>query len=175
MKEKFTALLKHRLFPTVVVSLISLGIVFYAYYFRIAPILEERREIVKNIESINKKKLMRETGELKKKKKSLNDKYAAARASLKKYDGQIYTDKYSISVDILQKLNRHGFNIYDYKLNKSYDGLKLTISGSYLNLIKFFDFLQTVKANINIEEYKVRLKDDKMYIDIKLKIGVLKL
>lgn len=175
MKEKFVLILKHRLFFPVVLFFVGTGVIFYAYNYHIKQLVAEIDTVEENIRSVNKAKLNKELRKLKEQKKKLKEEYDAVRKSAKVYDQQIYKDKYNVAVDILEKLNSSAFNIYAYELNRSYDEIKLKISGSYLNLIKFLDFLQTIKADIDIEGYKIELRESKMHIDLQIKIGILKL
>ncbi|HEO98183.1 MAG: hypothetical protein JW682_01260 [Campylobacterales bacterium] len=175
MKEKAALLLKHRLFFPVVIALVGAGLIFYAYNYHIRHLLTEIDTVEQNIRSVNKATLVKEVKALEEKKKKLKEEYDKVRESAKVYDEKIYKDKYTVAVDILETLNSSAFNIYKYDLDRSYDHISLTISGSYLNLIKFFDFLQTIKADIDIEGYKIELKERKMHIDLKIKIGILKI
>jgi hypothetical protein len=137
--------------------------------------MTEIETVERNIMSVNKAKLRKEVKQREEKKKAMMDAYEKLRGTSGNYNSEIYKDKYNVAVDILEKLNSSSFNIYEYTLNKSYDEIKLKISGSYLNLIKFFDFLQTVKADIDIETYRIELKERKMFIKLKVKIGILKI
>jgi len=175
MKKNVLAVLKHRFFFFIVLFLMSTGVVFYAYTYHIKEILDETETIKKNINSVNKAKIKNEIAQLKKKKKKLQSEFKKVKEGTKIYAEKIYKDKYNIVLDTLEKLNNFSFNIYSYTLSKEYDSITFKISGSYLNLIKFFDFLQTIKAEIVIESYKIELKERKMYIDLKIKIGIMKI
>lgn len=155
--------------------LLCVGILYYAYAFHIRQNLNQIAVIRNNIAMVNHEKLKEEIAEYRTLKKTKQEAYRTLLKQSKVDIGGLYTDKYSVAVDILGQVNRSFFNLYRYDLNRDYDDLKLQFNGSYINLIKFFDYLQTVKANIAIKSYKIELRDGKMLMSVNLTIGLIKI
>jgi len=167
--------LRHTIVSYLLVGVLSLGILYYAYAFHIRQTLDQIDAIRNNITMIDRQELEAELEGYRRLQKSKQAAYRKALEQSKMDNRGLYTDKYSVAVDILEQVNRSFFNLYRYKLNSSYELLTLQFNGSYLNLIKFFDYLQTIKANITINSYKIELIDGKMLIAITLKIGLIKI
>lgn len=173
MKDYFIPFVQHKLFYPFITTLLSLSIVYYAYTYHIKEILTDTVTIKRNISMVSSLEINNEIKALKVQKQKKQKTYKILLEGEKKYEEKLYRDKYSVVVDVMGKLNSNAFNIYTYKLNNTYDKITLKISGSYLNLIKFLDFMQTIKANIEIKTYKIELIDEKMFIDLDIKIGII--
>ncbi len=174
MKKIFLPIIQHKIFYPLLTIILGTSIVYYTYTYHIKKILSDTKSIERSIGAINEERIKSDIKKLKVEKKEKQHTYTVLLDSTKEYENKVYKDKYNVIVDVIGKLNSSSFNIYNYELNDKYDNIKLKISGSYLNLIKFLDFLQTIKANIEINTYKIELIDEKMLIDLNIQIGILK-
>ena len=174
MKNYFVSVVQHKLFYPLITVLLGLFIVYYAYTYHIKEVLTNIETVERNIGMVNNGEIKKEIKNLKAEKKKKQMKYNELLENIKVYNDKLYRDKYSVVVDVMGKLNTNSFNVYTYKLNDTYDNISLKMSGSYLNLISFLDFLQTIKANIEINTYKIELKEEKMFIDLDIKIGIIR-
>ena len=175
MKNYLLSIIQHKMFYPLLTILLGTSIVFYTYTYHIKKLLTDTKSLERNIGAINEEHIKNDIKKLKVKKKEKQHAYTALLNSIKEYENKVYKDKYNVVVDVIGKLNSSSFNIYNYKLNDKYDNIKFKISGSYLNLIKFLDFLQTIKANIEINAYNIELIDEKMLIDLDIQIGTIKI
>jgi len=167
--------LQHKNFYYFVSISLSLTIIYYGYNYYIQQSYENVQSIKSNIGKFKEKRLKKDIKKLEKEKLELSKKYQALLEDKRKLEELLYKNKYDVVVDVMDKLNQSSFNIYKYELSDDYEKITLELNGSYLNLIKLFDYLQTIKADVSIQRYKVELVDDKMLIEISLKVGILKL
>lgn len=173
MKKIFLSVIQHKMLYPLLTIVLGTSIVFYTYTYHIKKILADTHSLEINIGAINEEDIKSDIKKLNVEKKEKQHAYKELLASTKEYENKVYKVKYNVVVDVIGKLNSSSFNIFNYKLNDKYDNIKLKISGSYLNLIKFLDFLQTIKANIKINTYNIELIDEKMLIDLDIQIGTI--
>ncbi len=175
LKALFLSLFTNKKFYHIISLIISALIIYYSYEYHIEKILTDINLIERNIKLLKNNKLDKKIEKLKIENQELNKEYKELLKISKKNMNLLYKDKYKVVVDVINKLNSASFNIYKYNLNDSYDEMDLEINGSYLNLIKFFDFLQTIKADVTLNTYTIGLEEDKMLIKLKIKIGIIKI
>ena len=175
IKQNILFVIQHKLFSYFISSVLALGIVYYGYTHYIAPSYQKVALIKKNIGNLKENDLKKEIKKLKESKAKADAEYKALNEEIEAKQEQIYDKKYDVVLDIMNKINAFSFNIYKYSLNSAYDELTLELNGSYLNVIRFFDYIQTIKANIDVASYALVLKEEKLVITMKLKIGELKL
>lgn len=175
MKNNFLHILQHKLFAYFLSSFLLLIVVYCGYKYYIKGSYERVVTIQKNMKNLKENELKREIKILKEKTAKKQEEYKLLNGEIEEKEGLIYNKKYDVVLDIMNKINEFSFNIYKYNLNSSYDELSLELNGSYLNVIRFFDYIQTIKANIDVVSYSLVLKEEKLVIGMKLKIGELKL
>lgn len=173
MKNYLLPVVQHKIFYPMITLVFGIAIVYYIYNYHIKKVLKNIQTIERNYGMIHDGEMQKEIKKLKFHKNESQERYNNLLASEKKYQDKLYRDNYNVVLDVLNKLNSNSFNIYTYTLNDEYDNIDLKISGSYLNLIKLLDFLQTIKANVEINTYNIELVDEKMFIDINIEIGIL--
>jgi len=174
-KNNILQILQHKMFIYVVVLGLTFFMIYYGYDKYIKQSYEKVVLIQKNMESIQKSELEKEVQKLQEKLKEKSAKYESITKEIEEKNSEIFTRKYDVVLVIMNKINEFSFNIYNFKLNPSYDEMILELNGSYLNVIRFFDYIQTIKANVEIASYSLKLVDEKLIINLKLKIGELKL
>jgi Na+/phosphate symporter len=174
-KNNILLVLQHKMFSYAVVFGLTFLVLHYGYYKYIKQSYEKVVLIQKNMEAIQKNELEKEVQQLQEKLKEKSEKYESITKEIEDKNSEIFTRKYDVVLVIMNKINEFAFNIYKFNLNPSYDEIILELNGSYLNVIRFFDYIQTIKANVEIASYSIKLKDEKMLISLKLKIGELKL
>jgi hypothetical protein len=175
LKNYSLLIVQHKNFYYFISLFLSSAIIYYSYTYYIKQSYEKIGAVKINIGKVKSDQLIKSNTKLKKKKKELRGEYEKLLDSKNSLEIQMYKNVYDVVVDVMTKLNNSSFNIYKYELNKDYSELKLEMNGSYLNLIKLFDYLQTIKANIIINDYTIELVDNKMLIKLQLKVGILKI
>ncbi len=166
---------QNKLYQSIFSVVISLAIGYYAYTKHISAVSNSVQVLKKNIANMDEKKLKHEIEKLENEKKRIDNTYAILQEESKALESELYKDTYSVVVDILKKINENAFNIKQYKLSKNDTEIELDLIGSYINLIRFFDFLETIKADIKIVSYDLALKDNLLHVKMVLKIGLIKI
>lgn len=175
IKDYLYVIIQHKNFYYFLSITLSSIILYYSYNYYIKISYEKVQSVKVNIGKFKEKQLKNRIKEQQKQKKEKQKDYQRTVEQKVDKERALYKDKYDVVVDVMSKLNNSSFNIYKYNLNEDYDEIDLELNGSYLNLIKLFDYLQTIKANVEINSYTVELVNDKMVIKLKLKIGILKI
>lgn len=175
IKNYLLLIIQHKNFYYAISLILSSGIIYYSYTYHIKDSYEQVQSIKANIGKFKGDGLKNSIKELKQQKRELRTNYQTTLDEKNEKELLMYDKVYDVVVDVMHKLNNSSFNIYKYQLSEEYDEITLELNGSYLNLIKLFDYLQTIKANVIIEAYTIELVDDKMLIHLKLKVGILKI
>ena len=175
IKNYLLLIVQHKNFYYFLSFLLSGAVIYYGYTYYIKQNYENVQAVKLNIGKFKEKQLKENIKNLKKEKSGFKVEYNKLLKDKYKSEESMYKEVYDVVVDVINKLNSSSFNIYKYGLNDEYNEIDLEMNGSYLNLIKLFDYLQTIKANVVIVSYSVELVDDKMLIKMKLKVGILKI
>lgn len=162
---------QNRSFQFLSALLIGGGIAGGMYVYLVNPMYQQRKALEARIAKTDPAALHRDIRKLEKAKKKQIKAYRRIQAEFEALEGKIYRTHYPIIIDILDKINAYAFNIRDYKLDKHSKEMKVTLVGSYQNLIRLIDFLGTIPANVSVSEYKMSLSK-KHLLTIELDIAV---
>ncbi|WP_321778161.1 hypothetical protein [Sulfurimonas sp.] len=167
-KQHFGELIKNLIYNKVYQFLfalfISLIIIFGAYTIYISKIIQNKKAIENSIKTTNLAEIKKQIKKSQEKKQGLIAQYKEQQVIFKKLEGKIYQTHYPIITNILKKINAYAFNIHDYKLDKDFKKMDVTLEGSYQNLIRFIDFLGTIPAKVVVSQYKITLSKEKMMV-----------
>ena len=173
-QESIKSFLQSKYLFYAVSLVLSLGIGFYTYFYHVRELIDQIQTLEKNILTLDQESAQREITKLQNDLAQKEQEYAELIEENKSFETVFYQNTYDVIVDILGKVNESAFNILEYRTNDDKNEMNIKMTGSYLNLINFFDSVQTIKANVDIEEYKIYLQNNKMMVELNLKIGVLK-
>jgi|GEM_PF-3228969 len=175
LEKLIKSLLQSRYLFYAVSLVLSLGIGYYAYFYHIKGLLAQIETLKKNIVTLDRESVEIEIEMLQSDLDEKEQEYAKIIEENKSYETAFYKDTYDVIVDILGKVNKSFFNILEYRINDNKDEMYIKMTGAYLNLINFLDFIQTIKANVDVEGYKIYLQNNKMMVELNLKVGVIKI
>jgi hypothetical protein len=173
LKRVFRDLFQSKKLYYAIPLILSVVIAYYGFNLYWYPKIQEIDTVEKNMATIDPVALQNKVNALRKENKELTEKQEKLEQQVKGMSSELYNNPYDIVMAVVRELNGMSFNVYDYKLSDKQDEITLMMSGSYINLIRFCDFIQSIKAQIDIVSYEITLKEDKMIVEMKLKVGVL--
>jgi Tfp pilus assembly protein PilO len=156
--------------------LVGGGIVYGAYAMAIKELMLNRKAIEERIATTDVKQVMESIQRLQKKRDNLVKEYQGVKVTFEGLEGKIYQEYYPIIGGILDEINRYAFNIHEYKLQKDYKKMDVTIEGSYQNLIRLLDYLGTLPATVIVSQYKITLsKEQRMLISLTIEVETIRI
>lgn len=163
-QELVRNLIYNKVYQFLFALLISLGIVYGAYAAYIQKIIQKQQALQESIKSTSLVEAKKQIKKNQQTKEELVIQYKKEQANFKKLEAKIYQKYYPIITDILEKINKYAFNIHDYKLDKEFKKMDVSMEGSYQNLIRFMDFLGTIPATVVVSKYSISLSKKKMMV-----------
>lgn len=170
--ERVKKITQNRTYQFLFALLIGGGVAWGMYTYLVNPMFEQRKGLEERITKTDPAVLRSKIRELKEEKKTQIAAYKKVQAEFETLEGKIYKTHYPIIIDILDKINAYAFNIHHYELDEASKKMKVTLVGSYQNLIRLIDFLGTIPANVTVSGYKVSLSEKHMLsIDLDIEVA----